>query len=129
MPKLTIQAGNVTLSATLNDTPTASALWQALPIAGRANVWGDEIYFSIPLEAELEADAQALVDVGTIAYWPPGNAFCLFWGPTPASTDQRPRAASPVNVLGQIDGDARTLADVPNGATVHLRRGESGGSR
>lgn len=122
MPTLRITAGPVTASAELNDSPTARLLWDALPIDGRANRWGDEIYFSIPIDADAEPDAQAEVEVGAIAFWPPGNAFCIFWGPTPASSGQQPVAASPVNVLGKIEGDATQFDRVSSGAWVRLEK-------
>ncbi|HRJ41155.1 MAG TPA: cyclophilin-like fold protein, partial [Caldilineaceae bacterium] len=75
MPTLRISAGNVTATAELADSPIAQLLWDALPIDGRANRWGDEIYFSIPVDADEKPDARAEVEVGTIAFWPPGNAF------------------------------------------------------
>jgi len=124
MPTLRITAGEVTVSAQLNDSPTARLLWDALPIDGKANRWGDEIYFSIPVDVDEESDARAAVEVGEIAFWPPGNAFCIFWGPTPASRGDQPMAASPVNVLGKIDGDATQFDQVSSGARVRLERGE-----
>lgn len=124
MPTLHITAGAVTISAQLNDSPTAHLLWDALPIEGKANRWGDEIYFSIPVDADEASDARAAVEVGEIAFWPPGNAFCIFWGPTPASRGDQPMAASPVNVLGKIAGDATEFGRVAGGARVRLERGE-----
>ncbi|MEM7536036.1 MAG: cyclophilin-like fold protein [Chloroflexota bacterium] len=87
MTQIQITAGTVTMSATLNDSPTAQAIVNALPIQASANCWGDEIYFGIPVSASVEPDAQEIVEVGGLAYWPPGNAFCIFFGRTPASTD------------------------------------------
>lgn len=124
MPTLRITAGPVTATAELVDSPTARLLWDALPIDGRANRWGDEIYFSIPVDADEEPGARAEVEVGTIAFWPPGNAFCIFWGPTPASSGQQPVAASPVNLLGKIEGDATQFDRVPSGARVRLEKSE-----
>lgn len=118
MARIRITAGSVSVEADLADSPTAEKLLAALPITGSGNRWGDEIYFSIPVNADLEADARAEMAVGEIAYWPPGSAFCLFWGPTPASSGSEPRAASPVNVLGQIDGDATAFGTVPDAAKV-----------
>lgn len=120
---ITITAGSVTLTAELNDSPTAQAIWDALPITGSANIWGDEIYFGIPVSLGEEADAEADVEVGTLAYWPPGNAFCIFWGPTPASSGSQPRAASPVNVFGHVDGDATQFGQVRNGEAVEITAG------
>jgi hypothetical protein len=99
-------------------------LWDALPIDGSANIWGDEIYFSIPIKVAQEADARAEMKVGEIAYWPPGNAFCIFFGRTPASSGDAPEAASPVNVLGQVDGDATLFRAVENGDPIHLEQVE-----
>jgi hypothetical protein len=118
MAKIRITAGNISVEAELNSSATAKKLQAALPITGRANRWGDEIYFSIPVQAEEEPSARADMAVGEIAYWPPGSAFCMFWGPTPASTGSEPRAASPVNPLGKILGDAKKLAAVKSGAKV-----------
>jgi hypothetical protein len=112
----------VTLDAELNDSPTAQLIWDALPIVGQANVWGDEIYFKIPVQAEEAPKARAEVEVGELGYWPQGEAFCIFFGPTPASTDAQPRAASPVNVVGRVLGDATELQNVPPGSTVTLTK-------
>ena len=120
--RIRISSGTVTLEATLGDTPTANALWDVLPIDGSANLWGEEIYFSIPIKVAQEADARAEMAVGEIAYWPPGNAFCIFFGPTPASSGDAPEAASPVNVLGQVAGDATAFGAVRHGDAVHLEQ-------
>jgi hypothetical protein len=122
MNKITIQAGGVSMLAELNDNPTARQIWEALPIEGHANLWGDEIYFSIPVDADQEADARTDVDVGELGYWPVGSAFCIFFGPTPASSGNRPRAASPVNILGNVVGDATQFRRVKNGEKVVLTR-------
>lgn len=106
------------LRATLHKNPTAGQIAAILPIKGRANRWGDEIYFEIPLQIDLASDAVAEVEVGTLAYWPTGSAVCLFFGPTPVSRGDKPQAYSPVNVFGQIDGDASILRNVPDGAAV-----------
>jgi hypothetical protein len=112
----------VALPAELNDGPTAQQVWAALPIEGQANTWGDEIYFEIPVTADPEPEARAEVEVGELGYWPAGRAFCIFFGPTPASTDERPRAASPVNILGRVLGDATQFRTVRSGEKVHLTR-------
>ena len=123
MNKITITAGDVSLPAELNDSPTAQKIWDVLPIEGRANIWGDEIYFSIPIEADLEPDARAEVEVGELGYWPPGNAFCIFYGPTPASSGSQPRAASQVNILGRVPGDATRFRAVRSGMLVRIEQG------
>ena len=124
MKRISITAGDVSFPAELNDNPTAQQIWDSLPVEGRANVWGDEIYFGIPVEAGEEPDARAAVEVGELCYWPPGNAFCIFFGPTPASIDERPRAASPVNILGRLLGDATLFRGVQGGTLVKIERGE-----
>jgi len=82
--RIEIVAGDITVEAQLNETQTAQAVWDALPIERAANTWGDEIYFSTPLTLELEA-GQEVVEAGDLGYWPPGKALCVFFGPTPAS--------------------------------------------
>ena len=117
-----ISAGGVTVVAGLNDSETADALWDALPISGRAQTWGDEIYFSIPVEVDEAEDSEETVEMGAVAYWPPGNALCLFWGPTPMSAPGEIRPASAVNVMGLIDGDPTVLGSVPDGAEVFVEQ-------
>lgn len=120
--RIIITAGLVALEAELNDGPTARAIWEALPITGRANTWGDEIYFTIPVQAAEEPDARADVKVGELGYWPVGSAFCIFFGPTPASDGPEPRAASPVNILGYVLGDATEFRQVGSGESVTLEK-------
>jgi hypothetical protein len=122
MAKINISVGKVSLAAELLDTPTATRILDALPIEGSANVWGDEIYFDIPLSLEQEPDARADVAVGDLAYWPAGQAFCIFFGPTPVSTGDLPRAYSPVNVFGRILGDARQLKGISGGIPVKVKK-------
>ena len=117
---ITIAAGAVEVSAELNDTDTAEAVWNALPFSASGNTWGDEIYFRIPVAAEPK-DLQEVVDFGDLAYWPPGNAFCIFFGPTPASRGDEIRPASAVAVIGRITGDAVQLRQVSAGTAVTIR--------
>jgi len=117
-----IIAGKNKFSAHLNDSETAVAIWDALPITGQVQTWGDEIYFPIPVSAEQSDDAQETVPKGTIAYWPPGKALCLFWGPTPISRGDEIRPASAVNLVGHIEGDPTLLAQIPNGSKILIRR-------
>jgi hypothetical protein len=125
MAKIKISVGNVSLEAEMLDTPTASKILQALPFEGSANIWGDEIYFDIPLKLEQEPDARADVEVGDLAYWPAGSAFCIFFGPTPVSTGDQPRAYSPVNVFGRVAGDTGQFRTVSNGAVIKIAHAES----
>jgi len=123
--KIRIKAGAIEVTAELNTTKTAEAIWQALPIKGSVNRWGDEIYFSIPVSLESE-DAQELVSLGDLGYWPPGTAFCLFFGPTPMSKGQEIRPASPVNVFGKIIGDTNVLRQVASGTEITVDRETQG---
>jgi hypothetical protein len=122
MRTIIITAGEISLPAELNDSPTAEQIWTALPLEGQANIWGDEIYFEIPINTGQEPDARAEVEVGELGYWPVGHAFCIFFGPTPVSTDEKPRAYSPVNILGHVLGDATRFRKVSSGAKVQLVR-------
>ncbi|NBP78116.1 MAG: hypothetical protein EBU40_04140 [Proteobacteria bacterium] len=120
MPRtIRITAGNVTMDATLNETATASEIWDALPITARANIWGDEIYFAIPVHRD-EENAKATVGLGDLGYWPPGNAFCIFYGPTPMSRRDEIRPASPVNIVGKVVGDAKAFKQVSSGTKVTI---------
>ena len=116
-----ITAGTVSAQATLNESRTAGAIWGALPIEAKAQTWGDEIYFAIGVR-EAEDSARAVVELGDLGYWPPGQAFCIFFGPTPASHGDEIRPASPVNVVGRVVGDARAFTRVRSGARVVLER-------
>ena len=120
MAKIKISVGHVSLEAEMLDTPTASKILEALPFEGSANVWGDEIYFDIPLNLEQEPDARADVEVGDLAYWPAGPAFCIFFGPTPVSTGDQPRAYSPVNVFGRVSGDTAKFKTISAGAVIKV---------
>lgn len=120
MTEIRITVNDQIYHANLQDTPTAEKLIGALPIEGEASVWGEEIYFEIPVSASQESDAREEVAVGTIAYWPVGRAFCIFFGPTPVSRGEKPRAYSPVNVMGKIEGDLSGLREVQSGAQVQI---------
>lgn len=122
MKKILITSGEISMHAELTDTPTAQAVWDKLPFEGKANTWGDEIYFIVPVSMDQEPDASAQVEVGDLGYWPTGFAFCIFFGPTPASTDEQPRAYSPVNVIGRVLGDATQFKAVQNGEPVEVVR-------
>ena len=104
--RIRITVGEVALEAELNDTATAAKIGEALPIRTPFNTWGDEIYFSIPVDAELDDSAQEVVEIGDLGYWPPGNAFCIFFGLTPVSEPGKIMPASAVNVIGKVVGDA-----------------------
>lgn len=118
--KIRITAGAIETQAELNGTRTAQEIWEALPIKSRVNLWGDEIYFSIPLSLQLEAEQEA-VNVGDLGYWPDGNAFCIFFGPTPVSQGDEIRPASPVTVFGKVIGDATIFKKVVTGTKITVR--------
>jgi hypothetical protein len=120
MSDLTIAVDDVALTADwTDDSPTTrDAVADALPLTGQAARWGDELYVEIPVDVPPE-NATEEVPVGSVAYWPQGNALCLFWGPTPASRDETPRAASPVNVVAHVE-DVSALDAVDGGARVEL---------
>lgn len=119
--RIRIKAGAVEVAAELNNTGTAQAIWDALPITGRGNRWGEEIYFSIPANLEAE-NAREVVTTGDLGYWPPGTAFCIFFGPTPMSRGEEIRPASPVNVFGKVVGDATVFKQVASGTEVSVER-------
>ena len=123
--KIKIKAGAIEVVAELNETKTAEAIWQALPIKGSVNRWGEEIYFSIPVSLKPEG-AQELVSMGDLGYWPPGTAFCIFFGRTPMSRGQEIRPASPVNVFGRVIGDAKVLKQVTSGTEITVDKETEG---
>jgi uncharacterized protein len=129
---ITITAGRVKAAATLGESPTATAIWNALPIEASAETWGDEIYFGIGLEARRATSArgatstatssETIRELGDLGYWPPGQAFCIFFGPTPASRGDEIRPASAVHVVGRITGDPKVFKQVSAGTTVRIER-------
>ena len=122
MRRIKITAGEICATAILNDSKTADAVWNALPIKARVNTWGDEIYFAIPVNPPEAGDASDVVEMGTLAFWPPGRAFCIFFGPTPASQGNEIRAASAVNSFGSIEKDAAVFKAVPHGETIIIEK-------
>jgi len=123
--EIKIAAGDVQATAELNDSKTADAIWDALPIRAQASLWGDEIYFGIPVRAG-EENGKEVVEMGDIAYWPPGSAFCIFFGPTPASRGSEIRPASAVNVVGKVKGDPTVFKSVLSSEEVTLEKGSAG---
>jgi hypothetical protein len=115
--RIRITAGPVSVSAVLNDTKTAQSVAKVLPISATASTWGDEIYFGIPVTVDLE-NGQDVVDLGELGYWPPGHAFCIFFGRTPASRGDEIRPASAVTVIGKVEGDPAIFKQVRSGMPV-----------
>ena len=121
--EIVVIVNDLRLEGFLSDTPAAQALAAALPITGEAQLWGEEIYFSVPqVVADLDDTATPVVQVGDLGYWPPGKAFCIFFGLTPGSVPGEIRPASPVNLVGRISGDLCCLKLVPAGATVRIEK-------
>ena len=118
--KIQITTQNITVEAELLDRSESDNFYSSLPFTGRVTTWGLEIYFSIDHSMELQEDASEIVNLGDIAFWPPGNAFCIFFGPTPASIGDEIRAASEVNLLGKIIGDPLVFKSVPSGTDIKI---------
>ena len=126
MPRgIVIVVDSLRIQAELNDSQTAELIWEKLPIEGLANTWGDEIYFSIPVKTDLDPEARDEMEKGELGYWPPGGAFCIFFGPTPMSQGAEIRAASPVNPVGKVVGDPNLLRKVGAGSKVRIERGDN----
>jgi len=119
--RIRITAGAVSADAVLNGSATATAVWDALPLALPGDTWGDEIYFSIPVKAKPESPRET-VEMGDLGYWPPGSAFCIFFGTTPASRGKEIRPASPVNVVGRVVSDATVFKQVRAGTVVRVEQ-------
>ncbi len=117
--KIRIEIGKVSLEAELSDAPAAEEVARRLPLEARMSRWGSEYYGDVGIAIAEDASARELMAVGEIAYWPPGSALCIFFGPTPASTDQRPRAASPVLPVGKVTSGVESLSSL--GRSVRAR--------
>ncbi|KUK86367.1 MAG: hypothetical protein XE03_1562 [candidate division TA06 bacterium 34_109] len=124
MKRILIKVDHLELEAELNNNKTAEKIWDLLPIEGRVNTWGEEIYFSIGERIELEKDAREVVSMGELGYWPPGEAFCIFFGRTPASSGDEIRAASAVNIFGKVIGNPEVLKKVRSGSKIIIQKSE-----
>jgi hypothetical protein len=120
--RISIKARAVEAIAELNNTRTAQSIWEALPLKGYVNLWGDEIYFSIPVLLIPPESDKEFVDIGDLGYWPQGNAFCIFFGLTPISKDGKIKPASTVNVFGKIIGDVTAFKQVTSGTTIFIEQ-------
>jgi hypothetical protein len=122
--KIRVLIGDLKGEAELNESLTAQLIWEVLPIEGRGNLWGEEIYFSIPVKTGQEKGAREVVSSGELGYWPPGKAFCIFFGPTPASRGDEIRAASAVNIVGRVLSDPKAFLKVKDGAKIILEKAQ-----
>ena len=120
--KIRIVVTDIEVEAELNEAKTAQLIREALPIDGKANRWGEEIYFAIPVKTGLETGSREVVSAGELGYWPTGHAFCIFIGPTPASRGDEIRAASAVNIIGKVLSDPKVLRKVKDGARIILEK-------
>ena len=122
--KVIISSGDVSIEGVFLDTPTSDALWNALPLTAKVNTWGDEIYFTVPVEVGLDDTAKEIVRNGDLGYWPSGPAFCIFFGPTPISKEGEIRPASAVNVFGRVTGDTSVLKNVSTGTDITVQKAD-----
>lgn len=106
------------LTGTLEDTPTSRKLVEALPCTSSANTWGEEVYFSVPIDVKLEPNARQVVDPGTICFWVQGSSLALPFGPTPISQGDECRLVTAVNILGKLDGDPELLSSIRDGDQI-----------
>ncbi len=120
--KITIAIKDIVVQAELSDTRCAEAILNALPIEARPNEWGDEFYFTIPVEFDLDETATSEVKIGDIGYWPPGRALAIFFGPTPLSSGSEPVPASKVNIVGRITDDPRVLKKARGAKEIKIKQ-------
>jgi len=120
--KIRIITGELKAEAELNDSKTAQLIWEGLPIESNNNLWGEEVYFNIPVKAGQEKGAREVVSAGELGYWPSGHAFCIFFGPTPASRGDEIRAASAVNIIGRVLSDPKIFRKAKDGAKITLEK-------
>ena len=120
--KIKIKSSDISVEAELNESKTARLILESLPIESTANTWGEEVYFEIPVTAELDETAQEFVEVGDLGYWPTGKAFCIFFGPTPISKGGKIKPASSVNIVGKITGDAKVFKKVRDGDEIKIEK-------
>jgi uncharacterized protein len=122
MKKIEIKVGERSVKAHIHETTTALKIYEILPFQTSVNTWGDEIYFTTPVEEKLDDTAKEIVELGDIGYWPSGNAFCIFYGKTPISIKDEIRPASAVNIIGKVIGDSTIFKDVKDGEMIELKK-------
>jgi hypothetical protein len=120
--RIIIEAGGIASEAILAESEAAKAIWHSLPIESTCSIWGDEVYFSIPVSLSLDETAKKIVDMGDLGYWPTGKALCVFFGPTPMSEGDEIRPASAVNIVGKIVGNPKIFKKVSSGTKVRVKK-------
>ncbi len=120
MSRIRVESGAVSFEIELDGSATSQALIKALPFESSASTWGDEVYFSTPVSAKLEANAKQVVEPGTVCFWTQGDSLALPWGRTPISTDDKPKLANPCSVLGRIVGDFSVLKKIRGGDKIKV---------
>ena len=120
--EIVIRCGGVVLHARLNGSRSALDVAAALPVDSEACRFGKELFFELPVVSRLAEDAREVVMPGDIAWWPPGRALCIFWGPTPASRGSEIRAASKVNIIGRVTGDPSLLSVIRDGELIRVEK-------
>ena len=120
--KINISAGEFLTTATLNNSSYSEKFYDSLPLEGSCQIWGDELFFSTSINMEEDDQSLEVVNIGDIAFWPPGSAFCIFWGPTPMSQGKEIRPASKVNLLGSIDSQLSKIKNISAGTKILLSK-------
>lgn len=118
--KVIIKIDDKEILAELNTTITADKIWDALPIESVGNLWGEEIYFSTNINASIDNTSKVVVDIGDLGFWPPNNAFCIFYGKTPLSTDEEIKAASAVNIIGKLISKPEELMSISDNCIIQV---------
>ena len=122
MRQIRMTIGSVVIEAELLETPTAEGIWNALPFASRANIWGEDVYFPTPVKGRLESDARDVVEAGELAFWVEGDSIAIGFGRTPASRGDEIRLAARTNIWGRAKGDVKQLQSIREGAPVKVEK-------